>query len=95
MYRRESDRLGRFLKERCVLAAKSSTQAQRLYEAYIDWCSIAAEKPEANNVFARGLSERGITKKRVRRGVVYHGVGLTPTPASPIQDSDPTKVKNK
>jgi hypothetical protein len=41
---------------------------------------VNQEKQASNAVFAKNLNERGITKKRHRRGVVYQGVGLLPRP---------------
>jgi putative DNA primase/helicase len=78
-YRQESDQIGRFLKERCTKGPKSVAPAKKLYEDYVEWCSQKLEKPEANNVFARGLAERGIGKKRASGGFVYQGVGLDPS----------------
>jgi putative DNA primase/helicase len=87
-YRQESDQLGRFLREKCTTDPKSSAAARKLFEGYLDWCAERAEKPESNNLFARRLAHRGISKKRGRRGVVYQGVALAPAvtatvPATP------------
>jgi len=80
-YRQESDQIGRFLKERCTRGPKSATPARELFEAYLGWCAQQGEKPVANNVFARGLAERDITKRRRPRGQTYEGVGLVLSPA--------------
>jgi putative DNA primase/helicase len=77
-YRQESDQVGRFLKERCTKGPRLATPAQKLYEAYLDWCKTKPEKSEVQNLFARKLSEHGVAKKRGRRGIVYQGVGLAP-----------------
>lgn len=87
-YRRESDQMGRFLKDRCVLGSSGgTTPARELYEAYVEWCSEQREKAEGNNVFAKGLRDRAITGTRTRKGVVYKGLRLAPKPPSPITDA--------
>ena len=77
-YRHESDPTGRFLNERCTNQADDATSGQGLFEAYVHWCAENGEKPEANNSFAKALSERGIHKKRTKKGARYVGVGLRP-----------------
>jgi putative DNA primase/helicase len=77
-YRRESDHLGRFMKERCRDGPKEQASGNDLYQAYVDFCSANKEKPESNNAFAKALAERGINKKRGRKGTVYQGIGLVP-----------------
>jgi len=74
-YRRESDQIARFLKERCSRRADDQTSGHELYEAYSQWCADRGEKPEANNTFAKTLAEHGIGKKRTQKGTVYKGVG--------------------
>ena len=75
-YRRESDQIARFLKERCTQRADDQASGHELYEAYSQWCADRGEKPEANNTFAKTLAEHGIGKKRTQKGTVYKGVGL-------------------
>ena len=77
-YRRESDVLGRFMKERCMDGPKEQAAGKELYQAYVDFCAANGEKPESNNTFAKALAERGIKKKRGRKGTVYKGIGLVP-----------------
>jgi putative DNA primase/helicase len=83
-YRQESDQVGRFLSDRCVKGTKSSAPAGELFNAYVEWCGKTGVKPEANNQFARRLRDRGISKKRTRRGVVYQGVALAPVAAPSV-----------
>jgi putative DNA primase/helicase len=92
-YRQESDQVGRFLKECSRREPKTTTPAMTLYKAYVGWCSQKAEKPEANNVFARMLLERGITKKRGRGGVIYQGIGLTISVAANVVAPTPKSEK--
>ncbi len=85
-YRLESDQIGRFLGECCDQGPKYQTSGKGLYDAYPQWCARNAEKPAANNIFARQLGERGIGKRRGRGGWAYLGVGLVPVadPGTPI-----------
>jgi putative DNA primase/helicase len=92
-YKQESDQFGRFLGERCARERRLRTPAKNLYEAYAKWCVGSGEKPASNSIFAAALIERGITKKRARKGVIYEGLGLLPTPS---QGSDlPSVSKEK
>ena len=80
-YRRESDQIGRFLKEWCTTGAKDRTSGNELYQTYLEWCAINKEKPVAINAFAKSLSDRGIQKKRGSQGTTYRGIGLVPEAA--------------
>jgi putative DNA primase/helicase len=93
-YRQESDQIGRFLKERCIRGSKAATQAQKLFEAYREWCRLREEKPELQNLFARKLNERGVTKKRSRRGFAYHGVELMPVTTVAVPATHPIQEKS-
>jgi putative DNA primase/helicase len=81
-YRQESDEVGRFIAARCRLETKTKTPANELYQAYLQWCAHENEKPGANNIFARQLAYRGISKKRSRKGLLYLGIGLAPLAVS-------------
>jgi len=77
-YKQESDQFGRFLEERCAREKRFRTSGKNLYEAYAKWCVSSGEKLASNSNFAAALVERGISKKRGRKGVVYEGLGLLP-----------------
>jgi putative DNA primase/helicase len=89
-YRRESDHFGRFLNERCTNRTTDQTTGKELFDAYVEWCERAGEKPEANNSFAKALADRGLKKKRTSKGVVYAGVGLRPQAKSTTLAADRT-----
>jgi putative DNA primase/helicase len=93
-YRQESDQVGRFLEDQCTREVKSSAPAQELFNAYIAWCAKSDVKPEANNQFARRLRERGISKKRTRRGWFYQGVGLAPVATLNVVALPPAQGKS-
>jgi putative DNA primase/helicase len=75
-YREESDLVGRFLSERCVLGKEHSISGNALYSAYVQFCQQQGEKYLANNLFAAQIAKRRIEKKRTRGGFVYQGLGL-------------------
>lgn len=79
-YRRESDQVGRFLSERCILGKDYSVSGGALYNAYVQFCQQQGEKYLANNVFAGQLAKRRLEKKRTSRGLVYQGVALQAKP---------------
>jgi len=82
-YRQESDQFGRFLTDRCLREKRYETPGRMLFEAYFEWCLQEGEKPVTNPTFAGILAERGMTKKRGSKGVVYQGVGLVSIPRKP------------
>jgi putative DNA primase/helicase len=95
-YRRESDQVGRFLKDRCHLQLGERTPAKMLYDAFVLWCASHNEKALATNQFATKLEERGLSRKRGRSGVTYLGISLvtvapTSTPAPIPQPTSKTR----
>ena len=73
-YRSESDQVGRFLAENCVM--EGSCKAQVLYQGYQSWCAATGEREIAANAFGRRLTERGLDKRRTTHEVIYRGVTL-------------------
>lgn len=75
-YRNESDQVGRFISERCILGREYAVTGQALFEAYVQFCQRQGEKYLANNIFAAQIAKRNIQKKRTNKGLVYQGLGL-------------------
>jgi putative DNA primase/helicase len=90
-YRRESDHFGRFLADRCTTRPADQVSGKELFDAYVEWCGTAGEKPEANNTFAKALADRGLNKKRTSKGVIYAGVGLRPQVKSTSAATEPSR----
>jgi len=88
-YRQESDQLGRFLRERCIQNPKLTVPAKALHDAYVGWCAQRGERALQATSFAQRVAERGMSKKRGRRGVTYQGLGLAPLPKSSKQKGGP------
>lgn len=75
-YRLESDTLGRFLDDCCLLASGYRTRSAELYAAWVAWCTQEHEQPGSNKAFTTALQNRGYDNKRSKVGAVIHGVGL-------------------
>lgn len=76
-YRSESDALGRFLKERCVVGQAFSAQSSKLFAEWSAWCTQEGEQPGTNKAFTTALQERGFDTERTRTGMVWRGLGMT------------------
>lgn len=75
-YRVESDSIGRFVDEHCVVGEFAQAKARNLYAAYRQWAEGAGEHPMTETAFGRRLAERGYEKGRVLGGLFYRGVGV-------------------
>lgn len=71
----ESDVIGRFLAERCVILQQAQVRAQPLWDAYKAWCEAHGETWDKQTAFGIKLTERGFQKK-ISNGIVYLGIGL-------------------
>lgn len=79
-YREESDVVGCFLEERCILGTDLMVPARDLYAAYAKWCEESGEKARSQTTFGNRLSERGLTSGRQGGGgkKSWHGATLNP-----------------
>jgi putative DNA primase/helicase len=59
-YRNESDILGDFIRERCIMKDKEICSRLELYTTYRVWCEQNGDEPLGNVAFAKLLKERGI-----------------------------------
>jgi putative DNA primase/helicase len=76
-YRKESDVLGTFLTERCVLAPTARVRPAELYHEYVAWAEARRERPRSQIHFSRHVKEcEGVESKIVRGFPYYCGVGL-------------------
>jgi P4 family phage/plasmid primase-like protien len=73
-YRSDSDQVGRFIAERCVLEGKC--KALLLYQGYQGWCSSMGEEALTANAFGRRLTERGLVKWYTNQGMMYRGITM-------------------
>lgn len=86
-YRRESDRVGCWLSDRCSVGADPATgeDDREAYSDFTTWCKEGGVLPWSKNALTRALEERGIERRRGRRpaseggGLRYFYAGLTLT----------------
>ncbi len=74
-YRDESDSLGRFLKERCLLMAGCHVGSTDLFQAYEKWCQAEREDPGTPKSLATALKAKGYESRR-SNGIRWQGIGL-------------------
>jgi putative DNA primase/helicase len=75
-YRGESDVLGDFIDECCLVEDSQRVAGGRLYEAYAAWCKVNGHEPFNNTVFGRQLTERGYPARKASGTKVRDGIGL-------------------
>jgi len=75
-YRSESDQIGRFTDEACIVGEFASGKGRRLYDAYRQWATDAGEEPVAEVTFCRRLMEHGFSKRKSKTGAIWEGIGL-------------------
>lgn len=75
-YRNESDQIGRFTEECCIVGEYATARGGQLYAAYRRWAEAGGEDVLTQTAFGRRLVERGIQKGHSNKGAVYNGIGL-------------------
>ena len=80
-YREESDVIGRFFDDCCILESGHQTQASLLYQAFKEWCERNGEKGYAANKFGAMVSkEKQLDRIRTRIDkkscYVWKGIGV-------------------
>jgi putative DNA primase/helicase len=74
-YREDSDLVGRWIVERCIVGRGAQVQAAVAYRDYSRWIEAQGAHPMSLMSFSRLLNERGFDKRK--SGVVtFYGVGL-------------------
>lgn len=80
LYRTDSDALGRFLEQRCVLHPTMTVGSTALFEEWKRWCTGENHDPGSATGFARDLQGRGLDNRKDRTGRMrWHGLGLSTT----------------
>lgn len=76
-YREESDALGRFLEEKCLLKKPCTVRSSALFAAWQRWADReGVTDPKTNKAFSSELENRGFDKEHTRTGTVWQGIGL-------------------
>ena len=73
-YRLQSDTLGQYLADCCIVQEGATCQSKLLHDSYTRWGGTLTPVK-----FAQAMQERGFSKARDRRGVIWQGVGLLDT----------------
>ncbi len=68
--------MGDFFEECLSVGENLSETAKCLYEEYQSYCIRNRQSIVSNAAFGRMLAERGFSKKRNKKGIVWHGLGL-------------------
>lgn len=75
-YRSDSDQIGSFIGDCCILADHATATSKELYGAYTAWCQDSGERAQPRNIFAMRLQERGIEQARTGVARKWRGIGL-------------------
>jgi putative DNA primase/helicase len=75
-YRAESDAVGRFLSECCLVGPHFTAQSSDLFVEWSKWCAAQGEEAGTNKALTTELQNRGYDTKRRASGMVWQGIGL-------------------
>jgi putative DNA primase/helicase len=75
-WRADSDQLGRFIEEQCLVGEFARAKARQFYQAYRQWAEESGERAICEKDFAHRIQERGFNKRRDETGATYLGIGL-------------------
>lgn len=76
-YREQSDPLGAFLDDRCVVHAHCTATAADLYRVFTGWASETGELSLSKRVLGERLAARGFESTRISGGIrAWRGLGL-------------------
>lgn len=78
-YRKESDDLGAFIDEQCVVGGMGNVKSSHLFAAWAAWCEAENIKAGSNKAFSEAMELRGYTKHKSTGGaMVWDRLGLRP-----------------
>lgn len=75
-YQVESDPLGPFFEDCCVIGSTYNAYKGQLREQYLQWCKDNYERPLSRNAFAAKLERKGIIAGRSKTQRYWIGIGL-------------------
>jgi len=79
-YRLESDLIGRFIDDCCVLHDDAKAKATDLYTRFSYWCTANGEHAVSQQAFGRRLTDRGFTQERTKSARFWATIGLRHDP---------------
>jgi putative DNA primase/helicase len=75
-YRAESDALGRFLDERCLVMPAMHIGSTELFRQYEKWCAAERENPGTPTAFGNAMKAKGFDSRKSHGTMRWLGVGL-------------------
>ena len=77
-FRQESNPIGQFVEDCCVVGSDKSVYNMTLRNFYADWCKAMSCPPIAQGKFTEALEAKGFVERRsgANGETVWHGVGL-------------------
>lgn len=78
-YRAESDAIGRFLNETCILKPGYRVQSSALFTTWSRWCHTEGLEPGTNKSFTTSLQNRGYDAAKSNGRKTWQGIGLPTT----------------
>lgn len=86
VYKNESDALGRFLEQRCLLMAACWVRSSELFAAWSKWCAAEGEDHGTQTAFTLALKKLGYDTTRDKGGAKWQGIGLAAEPDARVGD---------
>jgi phage/plasmid-associated DNA primase len=78
-YQRESDQVGRWIEECCIVAHDAEMSTKDGYKSYTSWCDESNERALSQNMWGRRMLEKGHERTREGYKRLYLGIGLSTT----------------
>jgi putative DNA primase/helicase len=75
-YQRESDVVGLFISDCCVVKPEATVRAGELYKAYVSWAEEQGMRPISSTLFGKRLSAKGFQADHDFCGKIRVGIGL-------------------
>lgn len=75
-WRVQSDRLGRFIAECCIIGDFAQAKARALYSGYRRWAEEAGERTLTETDFSNAIMERGFSRTHTKSANIYSGIGF-------------------
>lgn len=75
-YRAESDVIGAFITDRCIVADHAGTRGTALHAAFAEWAKANGERVPTARSFRSRLREKGFSTRQSHGDAVFLGVGL-------------------
>ena len=79
-YRDDSDPLGQFVADGCVVGERHEVSVAKLWTAYCEWAAAANERPLNKRGFGARMDERGFPSHKVAGTMVRSGIEMQSDP---------------